>query len=250
MGLVLALQHSYSNQKDGVCLETPQLSSEFVDLHHLPAELALNILSRLNATDLYLASCVWYDLAYDEVLWKSLCKASWPFCSAYKNGVLQSELSFRRLYLKLDEARLTFNADAFEIHSRSVDIWKRGPGSTRTGEFKRFPELFITKCVKRSFTELPVQSSEPSASAFIHLLVGLFSERFTQCNPDLGVTRDEIYLLCFSMIMLSVDLWSPSIKIKCLNVNLFAIQDKWQPQRRMSFWETYMIMCILLGMSY
>ncbi|CAI2729957.1 unnamed protein product [Schistosoma spindalis] len=243
MGLVLALQHSYSNQKDGVCLETPQLSSEFVDLHHLPAELALNILSRLNATDLYLASCVWYDLAYDEVLWKSLCKASWPFCSAYKNGVLQSEPSFRRLYLKLDEARLTFNADAFEgmgyiFRHRLVDdntddlvnffhnssgldpFQKRRYLETRPQvlrglvNLKDFRNYSLPNALRGLFTELPVPSSEPSASAFIHLLVSLFSERFTQCNPDLGITRDEIYLLCFSMIMLSVDLWSPSIKNK------------------------------------
>ncbi|CAH8563544.1 unnamed protein product [Heterobilharzia americana] len=257
MGLVLTLQHSVSNTKE---VETSssglQRPSKFVDLHHLPAELALNVLSRLNATDLYLASCVWYDLAYDEVLWRSLCKASWPFCSAYENGVLNREPSFRRLYLKLDEARLTFNADAFEgmsymFKNRLVDdnvddlvaffhnavgldpLQKRRYLETRPQvlseliQLKDFRNHSLPNALRNLFAELPVLPTGPSSSSFIHLLVSMFSERFTQCNPGLGMTNDEVYLLCFSMIMLSVDLWSPSIKTKCLNVNSFAIQGKW-----------------------
>ncbi|CAH8854079.1 unnamed protein product [Trichobilharzia szidati] len=244
MGLTLTFQHSNpSPKKSEDITNNPQWPSKFVDLHHLPAELALNVLSRLNATDLYLASCVWYDLAYDEVLWRSLCKASWPFCSAYNNGVLQSEPSFRRLYLKLDEARLTFNADAFEgmaymFKHRLVDdniddlvnffhsavgldpFQKRRFLETRPQvlrglmNLKDFRNHSLPNALRRLFAELPAPPSGPGASPFIHLLVSMFSERFTQCNPDLGITRDEVYLLCFSMIMLSVDLWSPSIKNK------------------------------------
>lgn len=40
------------------------------DLHDLPPELALTILSYLNPTDLYLASGVWWDLASSEILWR------------------------------------------------------------------------------------------------------------------------------------------------------------------------------------
>ncbi|KAK4470301.1 hypothetical protein MN116_005868 [Schistosoma mekongi] len=243
MGLVLALQHSFSNSKKTVISESSHRQSEFVDLHHLPAELALNVLSRLNATDLYLASCVWYDLAYDELLWRSLCKASWPFCSAYTNGVLHFELSFRQLYLKLDEARLTFNADAFEgmayiFRHRLVDdntddlvnffSYTSGLDPSQRRRYletrpqvlrglvnlKDFRNYSLPNALRGLFTELPAPLSGPSASAFTQLLVSMFSERFAQCNPDLGITRDEIYLLCFSMIMLSVDLWSPSIKNK------------------------------------
>lgn len=46
------------------------VSKKFPDLMRLPPELSLLILSKLNATDLYLASCVWHDLASDEVLWQ------------------------------------------------------------------------------------------------------------------------------------------------------------------------------------
>ena len=46
------------------------LSKKFPDLSQLPPEISLLILSKLNATDLYLASCVWQDLASDEILWQ------------------------------------------------------------------------------------------------------------------------------------------------------------------------------------
>lgn len=42
----------------------------FINLEMLPPELSLTILSYLNATDLCLASCVWQDLANDELLWQ------------------------------------------------------------------------------------------------------------------------------------------------------------------------------------
>ncbi|GAA52633.1 F-box protein 8 [Clonorchis sinensis] len=42
-----------------------------------------------------------------------LCQQTWPFCSVYKRGLPQG-CTYRQLYLRLDEARLTFNADAFE----------------------------------------------------------------------------------------------------------------------------------------
>ena len=46
------------------------LVESFNDLKEFPPEVALSILSNLNATDLCLASCVWQDLAEDEVLWR------------------------------------------------------------------------------------------------------------------------------------------------------------------------------------
>jgi len=41
------------------------------DLSDLPPEVALEVLSHLNATDLCLAACVWQQFASDEVLWSS-----------------------------------------------------------------------------------------------------------------------------------------------------------------------------------
>ena len=42
----------------------------FYDLSKFPPEIAISILSNLNATDLCLASCVWKELGEDDVLWR------------------------------------------------------------------------------------------------------------------------------------------------------------------------------------
>lgn len=41
----------------------------FPDLDRLPPELAVAVLSNLNATDLCLAACVWDHLANSNLLW-------------------------------------------------------------------------------------------------------------------------------------------------------------------------------------
>ncbi len=50
------------------------------DLSDLPPEVALSVLSHLNATDLCLAACVWQQLASDEILWNS----KWTFIRIIK----------------------------------------------------------------------------------------------------------------------------------------------------------------------
>ena len=45
-------------------------------------------------------------------------------------------------------------------------------------------------------------------------LVEKFSVRFCQCNPSLGMSVDSVYVLCFSLLLLSVDLASPHVKNK------------------------------------
>ena len=51
-----------------------QPCQQFPDLSHLPPEVALQVLKNLNATDLCLASCVWQQLASDNILWQGLCR--------------------------------------------------------------------------------------------------------------------------------------------------------------------------------
>ena len=66
-------------------LETPRAVTEnndeeqveeekFPDLSNIPPEIALQVLKNLNATDLCLASCVWQQLASDNILWQGLCR--------------------------------------------------------------------------------------------------------------------------------------------------------------------------------
>ncbi len=93
-------------------------SVKFPDLESIPPELSLQILKYLNATDLCLAACVWSSLANDDILWQSLCKSTWGYATCYrinynkeKSPDKLSATCYRKLFLKLDEATLTFNAD-------------------------------------------------------------------------------------------------------------------------------------------
>ena len=51
-------------------------------------------------------------------------------------------------------------------------------------------------------------------NAYLSILLEEFSKRFSTCNPNLGLTQDTVYILCFSLILLSVDLSSPAVKNK------------------------------------
>lgn len=84
---------------------------ELPDLASWPPELSLNVLKNLNATDLCLAACVWNELARDELLWQALCLSEWPYTSVYDRQEKPPDFSYHKLYLTLDEATITFNAD-------------------------------------------------------------------------------------------------------------------------------------------
>lgn len=116
---------------------------KFRDLSEFPTELSLRILRYLNATDLCLAACVWSSLANDDILWHGLCKSEWGYVSIYdkiknstkrtrpnpnlnqnanstsslnddsssSSALVATKRSYRRIFMQLDEATLTFNAD-------------------------------------------------------------------------------------------------------------------------------------------
>nr|VZH90196.1 unnamed protein product [Spirometra erinaceieuropaei] len=220
---------------------TPEKDAKSLNLAHLPPELAFDILSYLNATDLYLAACVWWNLASDEVLWQGLCRATWPYCSAYKTWTEQPNFSFRILFLRLDEARLTFNIDAFEgikylqkyeilsdetddlamfLHSApGLDpVQKRRFLETRPDvlagliRIKNFHQQFLPNALRALLTEIP--TPEKNASNFMAQIIQVFSEHFVRCNPSIGLPPDAVYIICFSLIMLSLDFSCPQIKNK------------------------------------
>ena len=103
---------------------------KFPDLDQIPPELSLQILKYLNATDLCLAACVWSSLANDDVLWQSLCRSTWGYASIYNKKCVKSirdareetsdslSKTFRSIFMHLDEATLTFNADWKKVSSR------------------------------------------------------------------------------------------------------------------------------------
>lgn len=136
------------------CTPSPlPLPESFYDLRSLPPEISMRILGFLDATDLCLAACVW-EFAQDEQLWKRLCQNTWRYAAPYRlielppqNAsrraralrpgspvrelwTLPMHFSWRRLYLRLDEATLTFNAEPFDVRSLTL---------TRTRAVQCFP---------------------------------------------------------------------------------------------------------------
>ncbi|TNN80701.1 F-box only protein 8 [Liparis tanakae] len=53
---------------------------------------------------------------------------------------------------------------------------------------------------------------------YLETLITKFSHRFCTCNPglvrDLSLSPDAVYVLCYSLILLSIDLTSPHVKNK------------------------------------
>uniref|UniRef100_A0A4W6F9X4 F-box protein 8 n=1 Tax=Lates calcarifer TaxID=8187 RepID=A0A4W6F9X4_LATCA len=53
---------------------------------------------------------------------------------------------------------------------------------------------------------------------YLETLITKFSHRFCTCNPglvrELGLSPDAVYVLCYSLILLSIDLTSPHVKNK------------------------------------
>jgi len=245
----------------------------------LPPELSLQVLSHLNATDLCLAACVWQQLASDEILWSGLCRSTWQYTSIYaamrrrhfnddddgcdkddcsvdhdQDGdvimrddddeddderVLRT-ISYRRLYLLLDEASLTFNADPergieYLVNHRLVadeaeEIARFFNGTAKLHKHQQ--KLYLEKRhdVLQHLVQLqdfngflPNRLREffkrtchaPNArNEYLTILIDQFSKRFTTCNSNLGLNKDTIFILCYSLIMLSVDLGSPHVKNK------------------------------------
>ncbi|UXI16592.1 Prion protein-interacting protein [Sarcoptes scabiei] len=210
------------------------------DLASWPPELSLNVLKNLNATDLCLASCVWNELAKDELLWQSLCYNQWPYTSIYQR-IEPKIFSYHKLYLTLDEATVTFNADCrlgmdyfFKFNLIDNDPHEIAQLFFRSRSFDRaqirrylesdvrvldqliilfdFSNQTLPNALRQFFDVVEVPNRYDH---FLHLMMDKFAIRYVQCNKHkLQHSAETIYVLCFSLIMLSADLFNPRIKNK------------------------------------
>ncbi|CAG5118187.1 unnamed protein product [Candidula unifasciata] len=216
-----------------------QLSNRFPDLAELPPEIGLEVLSHLDATDLCLAACVWSHLANDELLWQSLCRSCWGSVSIY-NIQRHEEFSYKQLFMLLDEACLTFNTDpSAGIHyltskgilldkpieiarflhstkrlwpSKKLEFLQHRPDVLEClVQLQHFQNQFLPNALRKFFREV---SAPRDRGSTLTMMIENFSKRFCACNPKLGLSKDAVFILCFSLIMLSVDLCSPQVKNK------------------------------------
>lgn len=87
---------------------SPHQLKSFPDLSNFPPEVAVSVLSHLNATDLCLAACVWKHLADNELLWQRFVISKTSLCSACK-FTLEGAFSFRSDIVLCDYISLTGN---------------------------------------------------------------------------------------------------------------------------------------------
>ncbi|XP_053441366.1 F-box only protein 8 isoform X2 [Nycticebus coucang] len=78
-----------------------------------------------------------------------------------------------------------------------------------------FRNQFLPNALREFFRHIhaPEERGE-----YLETLITKFSHRFCACNPDLmrelGLSPDGVYVLCYSLILLSIDLSSPHVKNK------------------------------------
>lgn len=218
---------------------SPHQLKSFPDLSNFPPEVAVSVLSHLNATDLCLAACVWKHLADNELLWQSLSKVTWGYASAY-NRKHQGKISFKELYMLLDEGTCLFNFDPHQGISYLVRHNVLDDSCTEIGKFinctstlygksvsefldtrrdvlqeivnmQHYEGVFLPVALRQFFERVypPEQRGE-----FLDTLLNKFSIRFCATNPSTSLTPESVFILCHSLILLSVDLSSPHVKNK------------------------------------
>ncbi|XP_071951375.1 F-box only protein 8-like [Antedon mediterranea] len=220
------------------------LKETFPDLSELPPEIGLAVLSNLNATDLCLAACVnefWQELANDQLLWQGLCRATWGCVSAYEQDRTDEPgFSWKGLYLQLDEASLSFSADAqlgldylfrhnlvdnnplaiaqFIHTTNTLHHWqvrkflqKRSDVLEELVGLDNYANHFLPNALRTFFSHVETPNER---GPYLQTLIEMFAKKFISCNKDCKLTVETISVLCYSLILLSVDLTSPKVKNK------------------------------------
>ncbi|XP_019854895.1 PREDICTED: F-box only protein 8-like isoform X1 [Amphimedon queenslandica] len=219
-----------------------QKRDSFPDLAQLPPEVAVEVLSHLDATDLCLASCVndlWCSLTNVDVLWKRLCYRRWEQVSAYYNGYMDAH-TYKSLYLTLDNGMLTFSSDPHEglryliqegvlnddsesiaafIHYSDIISWpslekylrERWDVLEKIVSLHNYENHFLPDALRYLFSKIPAPKER---GPFLDRLLDLFLIQYKSCNVGLSYSTDTLKVLCYSLILLSVDLTSPHVKNK------------------------------------
>ncbi|KAL5012231.1 hypothetical protein ScPMuIL_010782 [Solemya velum] len=78
-------------------------------------------------------------------------------------------------------------------------------------KLQNYQNQFLPNALRNFFAEV---SAPNNRGNYLTDMIEKFSERFCYCNPGLGFDKDTVFVLCFSLIMLSVDLASPHVKNK------------------------------------
>lgn len=149
--------------------------------------------------------------------------------------------SYKQLYMLLDNGTLTFSADPQEGISYLVNSGVLGDDPQEIASFIYYTDSldwlslgrflqdrpnvlnclvqlhsyagqFLPDALRAFFSSIPAPNER---GRFLENLLDKFSTRYIQCNMDsITMSKDTVFVVCYSLIMLSVDLTSPHVKNK------------------------------------
>ncbi|KAI3385460.1 hypothetical protein SNEBB_000568 [Seison nebaliae] len=212
---------------------------KFKDLNRIPLPISFMILKNLSATDLCVAGCIWPRLCANEQLWRNLSLGKWK--SSTRSPLMKCEVSWRQFYLLLDEGTLAFNVNwksgiNFLIRNRVIGedreeivefVFNQSPPLSaiekglmmenrrdlvehlvRLNEVKNSILPNTLRCILSQFEALN------GTGDLLHAVILQFSEYYASSNQHLQLTSEEIYILCYSLMLLSIDLTCDYVKNK------------------------------------
>lgn len=209
---------------------------------NIPAELSMCIFRYLPIVDLVRAMLVsrrWYSLCHDPRLWHDIVEAHFNFSRATNKPLSYCpDVDWMEVYKTLHETRIKWRNSPtlgvnflvrrkyfpdttiprFLVKGRVLSPKSVGKYITTNPIVLRdfmwqhdFSTLFLADALRVLFQS--VVFSHPS-SAFMSRFLNLFTDRYCECNSDQIACRDTVYLLSFSVLILSNDMHNPGIKNK------------------------------------
>lgn len=78
-------------------------------------------------------------------------------------------------------------------------------------KLQEFSNVFLPEAMRTVFSKarFPCASSLSMAP-----VVRMFVDRYVECNPEFADDKNQVYILCYSVILLGVDLTNPHVKTK------------------------------------
>ncbi|KAL5268525.1 hypothetical protein ACHWQZ_G002414 [Mnemiopsis leidyi] len=236
------------DQEKKTILRKSENKANLPPLSLLPQEVAIKILSNLTATELCLAGCVispWSDMTEDDILWFNLVKSEWKYAKYVQDRILeQSWQSFKKLYLIMDEAQLIFSVNPLKgieylqdhrilsEDASDIALYLHTTEKLRKEELCNYllqhrPDVLedyvkledysnqsVLPNVLRNFlTKFPAKQCNLDKEQ-LGLLLIKFSLRYSECNPQAGLSQDIVYNICCSLMLLGYDFTHPLIKNK------------------------------------
>eukprot|EP00039_Didymoeca_costata_P025625 m.13991 g.13991 ORF g.13991 m.13991 type:complete len:314 (-) comp4962_c0_seq1:294-1235(-) len=232
-----------SSTHDEVMKQSAKQNMDFVDV--LPTELVLETWMYLSMSDLDNAARVskrWYNLLKtSETLWKFRCRAQWRHienfgsCGSWQQAyrVLRkgTNISNKRgineglEYLELFDLVSRNPSELASFFQGSPLLCRRQIGAyvlrgnvnhevlDELIKAQDYTKLFLPDALRVLFSKIAVGGPRTSSQAIVPVFRA-FVQRYADCNPEHKGKLSSLHLLCYSLVLLSVDQFNPHVKVK------------------------------------